>query len=96
VAQKSFHLCDPLDGKRLRGSESTIVLTGQFLEKVIRDDGDVSYIIDTIFLLKGHFDFYVKEPEKKGEWLELEMQMQVLFDEVLSVEEWIRLNPDQT
>jgi hypothetical protein len=73
VAQKSFRHRDPFDGKGLRGSESPIALTGQFIEKVVRDDGDISYIIDTIFPMAGHFDFYDKEPGEKGDWLEFEM-----------------------
>jgi hypothetical protein len=96
VAQKSFRHCSPFDGKGLRASESIIALTGQFLEKVVEGDGHISYIIDTIFPMTGHFDFYDKEPGKKGDWLEFEMQMEVMFNKVLSVEEWTRLNPDRT
>jgi hypothetical protein len=95
VAQKSFRHCNPFDGKKFWGSESMIALTGKLLEKVVRDDGDVSYVIDTIFPMVGHFDFYGKEPGKIGDWLEFEMLMEVMFDEVLSVEEWTRLHPDQ-
>jgi hypothetical protein len=96
VPQKSFRHCRPFDGKGFWGTESVIALTGQLLEKVIRDDGDVSYVIDTIFPMKGHFNFYDNEPGEIGDWLEFEMQMDIHFDEALSVEEWIRLNPDMT
>jgi hypothetical protein len=94
--QKSFRHRYPFGGESLRYSESPIALTGQFLEKVVGIDGDISYVIDTIFPMTGHFDFHGKEPGAIGDWLEFEMQMEVMFDEVISLEEWIRTNPDQT
>lgn len=92
---KSCRFSDPRDGRRLWGSESKLILTGQYIDKIVESDGYEEYVIDTIFLLKFGFTSGEGEFGKIGSWIELEVTLEVFFDDVLTVEEWLSLNPSK-
>ena len=92
---KSCQFANPYDGKGFRGSESTLILTGQYVEKRVEDDGYELYVIDTVFPLIFNFSSGEGDLGKIGDWIELELILEVCFDDVLTIEEWIRLNPDK-
>ena len=93
--KKNCLFFDPRDGKKLWGSGSRIILTGKYIDKVVEDDGYEEYIVDAIFLLKFGFTSGEGDLGRIGDWIELELTLEVFFDVVLTVEEWLDLNPDK-
>jgi hypothetical protein len=94
VKEKTFRLYDPFDGKTCRVSESLIILTAQLVSKIVEVSGGVLYCFDAIFPLALASNFEGKSPGNIGDWLELEITLRVLFDDVLTNDHWLRLNPE--
>jgi hypothetical protein len=94
TAQKSFRHYNKFSGKHLEESASLITLTGQLTEKLIQEDGSIVYTFDSVFPLQGLFNIDQQKPVKAGDWLELELQLDVLFNESLTINDWAQLNPD--
>jgi hypothetical protein len=94
--EKKFHLPNPLfKNKGLGMAESFIQLTGQYIEKLTNDEGRDLFVIDTVFPLTFGFTCGHGEPGKLGDWIELELTLSISFDEVVTIDEWIRFNPDK-
>jgi hypothetical protein len=74
-------------------SESLIFLTAQLMKKIIEDSGEILYCFDAIFPLPLASNFEGKSPGSIGDWLELEITLRVLFDNVVTKDDWLRLNP---
>jgi hypothetical protein len=94
VEEKTFRLYDPFDGKSCRVSESLIILTAQLTSKIVQDSGGMLYCFDAIFPLALASNFEGKAPGNIGDWLELEITLDVIFDDVLTKDDWLRLNPE--
>jgi hypothetical protein len=94
TAQKSFRHYNRFSGKHLEESASLVTLTGQLTEKLIQKDGSIVYTIDSVFPLRGLFNIDKQKSVKTGDWLELELQLDVLFNKSLTINDWAQLNPD--
>jgi hypothetical protein len=96
IKERTLRFEDPTDGKRLYRWASIVILTGKYVKKLVdKKDGYETYVIDTVFPFIFNNSYGEVEPAKIGDWIELRLNMNIIYDKVLSLEQWLHLYPQE-